>query len=136
MTATNPYVPRVSIVFDFDRTLATDTIDAICAAWGMTREEWETRYCDPLGEHWDEIIRRGWALIQCGRDQGSPISRDFFEKAAEHVELYPGVAGLKRRLQEVATGVDEELEVELVVLSSGFIEMIERTGVEETFDRT
>ena len=46
MPATQPYIPRVSIVFDFDRTLATDTIDAFCATWGLERKEWQRQYCD------------------------------------------------------------------------------------------
>ena len=136
MPATHPYIPRVTAVFDFDRTLASDTIDAMCAAWGLEREQWERDYSDPLGEHWDDIIKRGWALIECGRDRGDPLTLDFFERAAGKIELYPGVTDLKRRLSDKAKAFHEEIEVELVVLSSGFTEIIERTEVEQRFDTT
>ncbi len=136
MPATHPYIPRVAAVFDFDRTLASDTIDAVCAAWGIEREEWEQRYSDPLGEHWDDITRRGWALIQCGRDRGDPLTLDFFERAAGEIEIYPGVTDLRGRLSEKARAFDDNIEVELIVLSSGFTEIIERSEVEEHFDRT
>ena len=135
MPATHPYIPRVSVVFDFDRTLATDTIDALCAAWGIEREEWERDYRDPLGEHWDDIIQRAWALIECGRKRGDPLSYELFDRAAQQIELYPGVTELKRRLSEKAARIHEEIEVELVVLSSGFNEIIERTEVKQHFDK-
>ena len=135
MPATHPYIPRIAVIFDFDRTLATDTIDALCAAWGLEREEWETRYCDPLGDGWDGILKRGHALIQCGRDRGEPLCDAFFEKAAKEIELYPGVEELRERLEEVAQQVLKEIELELVVLSSGYIDLIERTPISDHFDR-
>ena len=135
MPATHPYIPRVSIIFDFDRTLATDTIDALCAGWGLNRREWERQYCDPLGDGWDGILKRGQGLIDCGRDRGEPLSDAFFDKAAQEIELYDGIPELRERLEQTAREVLEELEVELVVLSSGYIELIQRTGVAETFDR-
>lgn len=134
--ATHPYIPRVGVVFDFDRTLASDTIDALCAEWGLDRSEWEETYQDPLGDHWDGIIKRGWALIQCGHDRGDRLTRDFFRRAARHIDIYPGVTELKDRLGAVAAEIDEDCEVELVVLSAGYIEMIEQTACEEAFDRT
>ena len=135
MPATHPYIPRVSVIFDFDRTLASDTIDALCAAWGLERKEWEQRYCDPLGDGWDGILKRGHALIQCGRDRGEPISDAFFQKAVEHITIYPGLGRMREQLEETARSVLAEMEVELVVLSSGYIEVIERTAVADCFDR-
>lgn len=135
MPATHPYVPRVSVIFDFDRTLASDTIDALCAAWGLERKEWEQRYCEPLGDGWDGILKRGHALIQCGRDRGEPLSETFFAKAAEHMTIYPGLDRMRERLEETARCVLADMEVELVVLSSGYVEMIKRTAVADIFDR-
>ncbi|WP_164549672.1 haloacid dehalogenase-like hydrolase [Altericroceibacterium xinjiangense] len=134
MPATNRYIPRVAVIFDFDETLATDSVDAICAAWGIGREEWEERYFKPLGHNWDKIIKRSQALLDCGRDRGEPLSADLFEKAARKVELYPGVTELKQRLTACAREILEELEVELVVLSSGYVEIIRRTAVRDSFD--
>jgi phosphoserine phosphatase len=134
MPATHPYIPRVAVIFDFDETLATDSTDALCAAWGISREEWEERHFEPLGEGWDKIIKRAQALLDCGRDRDAPLSGDLFERAAKEIELYPGVGELKQRLTACGQQVLEEIEVELVVLSSGFVEVIERTAVKDTFD--
>ncbi len=135
MPATHPYIPRVSVIFDFDRTLATDTIDGFCATWGIEREEWQKQYCEPLGDGWDGILKRGQGLIECGRDRGQPLSDAFFDNAANNIELYDGVRELRGHLEEAAKEVLDEMEVELVVLSSGFIEVIERTPVANIFNR-
>jgi len=136
LPATHPYIPRIGFVFDFDSTLASDTIDAVCAAWGMDREEWEERYNSQMGENWDGILKRGLALIECGRDRDDPMTRDFFGRAANEIDIFEGVDKLPARLSDAARAILPEIEVELVVLSSGYIEMIERTVVEDLFDRT
>jgi phosphoserine phosphatase len=136
MPATHPYLPRVALIFDFDRTLASDTIDGMCREWGLSRAEWEDRYEKPLGDNWDGILKRGQACIDCARDRGEPLTREFFSRAACRLDIYPGVEQLRERLAEVTAGIDEEIEIELVVLSSGFTEMIEDTAVEKWFDRT
>ena len=136
MPSTHPYIPRVSVIFDFDRTLASDTVNAMCAAWGIARQEWETQHQQPLGDNWDGILKRGQGVIDCGRERGDPLTRAFVARAAEHIELYKGVRELKERLADAARGVLSGIEVEMVVLSSGFIEMIEQTEIDELFDRT
>lgn len=135
MPATHPYIPKVAVIFDFDRTLATDTIDALCAAWGLAREEWENQYCQSLGEGWDGILKRGQALIECGRDRKEPLCDAFFGRAAEKIDIYSGVEQLRERLVETAREILDEVELELVVLSSGYVDLIKRTPVFEHFDR-
>jgi phosphoglycolate phosphatase-like HAD superfamily hydrolase len=136
LASTHPYIPRISLVFDFDKTLASDTIDAMCAAWGMSREEWEEQYHAPLGDNWDGILKRSHALIACGRDRDDPLTENFFDRAAEHIELYDGVLDLKKHLSEVGKQIVPDIEVELVVLSSGYIDIVERTRVNDVFDRS
>ena len=134
MAATHPYIPRIGVVMDFDKTLASDTIEALCAAWGITRREWEAQFSEPLGNGWDGILRRSLALIHCGRAQDEPLSLAFFERAAGQIELYEGVTDLPGRLREAARDVHEEASVECVVLSSGYAEMIKHTAIAEAFD--
>ncbi len=136
MPATHPYIPRVAFIFDFDSTLACDTIDAMCAAWGMDRENWEERYNSNMGDNWDGILKRGMSLIECGKDRDEPLTREFFGRAADRIDIFEGVEHLPARLSEAARNVLPEIELELVVLSSGYIEMIERTVVEDLFDKT
>lgn len=136
MPATHPYIPRIAFIFDFDSTLASDTVDAMCAAWGLDRDEWEDAYNSQMGDNWDGILKRGASLIACGNDRDDPVTRDFFGRAANEIGIFEGVEKLPARLSKAARNVLPEVEVEMVVLSSGYIEMIERTVVEDLFDKT
>ena len=70
MAATRPYLPYVLLVFDFDSTLGTDSIDATLDVHGMERAEYERDFVEPLGGGWEARIRRGQALIELGQKQG------------------------------------------------------------------
>ena len=134
MPATHPYRPRIAVLFDFDRTLATDTVEGLCKAWDMGREEWESRYLEPLGDNWDGILKRGRALIDCGRDLDRPLTDALFDDAMKHILLYPGVDELRDHLTRTAQDVLDDAQIELAVLSSGFVEVIERTPLKHLFD--
>lgn len=135
MSRTRAYNPLISLSFDFDKTLATDSVDAIVEAMGMTREEWTERHEEALGERWDEILRRGQGLIEAGRAAGRPLSTDLMREAAGRLRLYDGVLQMPGHLRRVAREVHEPCELEFVVLSSGFAEVIEATEIAEAFDR-
>lgn len=88
MPATRPYIPRLVLAFDFDRTLATDSIDAILQLYDTDRDTWDRDYRDPMGDGWDDIILRGQALIDLGRATGKPLSRDL--DTSENLALSAG----------------------------------------------
>ncbi len=135
MPATRAHIPRILLVFDFDRTLGSDSIDAIVAEWGTSREEWESRFVEPLGGRWDGILRRGWALIEAGRAHDDPISADLLSRAAARIELYDEVTSLPERLRSIAHEISEDIELEFHVLSSGYADLISATAIEDTWDR-
>lgn len=134
MPSTRPYLPRVSLIFDFDNTLASDSVDGILAVMGLEREEWEARWQAPLGENWDPILQRGRALIQAGRDVNRPLTRALFREAASRLELYPEVLEMPGRVRAEVARIHDRAECEFVVLSSGFVEVIRETRIGEAFD--
>jgi len=91
MPATRPYLPHILLAFDFDSTLGSDSIDAILGVYGVTRPEYDRDFVEPLGENWDNITKRGQALIDLGRGRGRPLSREVMKEAARRVSLFPGV---------------------------------------------
>ncbi|HET7409772.1 MAG TPA: haloacid dehalogenase-like hydrolase [Paracoccaceae bacterium] len=133
MPATRPFLPRVLLVFDFDGTLASDTTDAVLDVYGVSREDWTRDFEEALGQGWDEIIRRGEALIALGRARGEPLSMDLLRHAAERVRLFEGVMEMPARLAHVAREVRDDIEVECIILSSGFAEVIKATPVPDVF---
>ena len=135
MPSTRPFIPRVTLVFDFDRTLAGDTTDAVLARYGIGRPEWKERFLDPLGDDWDDIIKRGQALVDLGRAKGRPLGRDLLQNAAAEVALFDGVLDMPDRLRRAAREVYGRVEVEFIVLSSGYSEVIAPTEIARRFDR-
>ena len=136
MKTNRPHIPRILIAFDFDRTLATDSVDAICGVYGIERSEWERDYEEALGKNWDGIIRRGQALIHLGRDKGRPLSKAVCAEAArDHLDLFPGVLDMPDRLRAAAAEVADGITLEFIVLSSGYDELIAATPIADAFDR-
>lgn len=135
MPSTRPFLPRVLVVFDFDGTLASDTTDAILDVYGVGREEWARNFEAPLGRGWDDIIRRGQALIALGRARGRPLSLEVLREAAAAVRPFPGALEMPDRLARIAGQVRPEIEVECIVLSSGYAEVIRATPIRAAFGR-
>ena len=136
MPATRPYVPRILLAFDFDRTLATDSVDAICEEYGIAREDWHRRHRAPLGDGWDDITLRGQALLEMASGAGRPLTQEVMDACAARLRLYDGVADMPARLRMEAAEVQDGIALEFVVLSSGFDEIIRPTEVARAFDRT
>ena len=136
MPATRPFIPRILVVFDFDRTLATSSIDAVLQGYGIDRADWNREFVDPLGAGWDEIIRRGQALIDLGTARNEPLSMDILRKSADNVRLYEGALEVPEHLRAIAREIHPEIDVEFVVVSSGYAEIINATEVARRFDRT
>ncbi len=135
MPATRAFIPRIALAFDFDRTLATDSVDAVLGVYGIERAAWDCGFDGALGEGWDDIIRRGQALIELGRAKGRPLDLDVLREAAQAVRLYDGVTEMPGRLGRVAREIHEGAQVECIVLSSGYAEIIGATAIERAFDR-
>ena len=102
MPDTRPYIPRILTAFDFDRTLATDSVDAVLSLYGMERDAWEREFEEPLGDGWDDIVRRGQALIDLGHTRGDPLTADKLREAGERVRLYDGALDLSAALKVLA----------------------------------
>ncbi len=136
MPATHPFTPRILAAFDFDRTLATDSVEAILTLYDVDRDAWERDFAEALGSGWDQILRRGQALIALGRARDRPLTLALLHEAAGRVRLYDGVRDMPAHLRRVARDLHPEIEVELVVLSSGFAEIVNASGIMEVFDRS
>lgn len=130
-----PAIARISLLFDFDETLGTHSMETIPAEWGLATDEWKERFVEPLGGGWDEIPLHGLALINAGAALGSPMSRDVLRAAAGRTRLYDGVETLPDRLRAAAGEVHEDVELEFCVLSSGFHDLIAATAVGDLFER-
>jgi hypothetical protein len=134
--SSRPFIPRILLAFDFDRTLAEDSTNAVLEVYGIARQDWERGYSAPLGDGWDAIIQRGQALIDLGNDRGRPLTRAVLDEAAARVKPFPGVLDMPGHLRGLARGIHPDIELEFLVLSSGFADIIDATEIGRAFDRT
>ena len=136
MPSTRPFIPRILLAFDFDGTLASDSIDAVLELYGLARADWDRDFVDALGDGWDAIMRRGQALIDLGKARDRPLTRALMREGAARVRLFDGVLDMPAHLRELARGVHPAIEVEFIVLSCGFDEIIGATEIGRVFDRS
>ena len=135
MPSTHPHIPRLSFIFDFDLTLASDSWNAICAELGLGLDEWEQRFYTPLGEGWDPTQKKARGLLDAARAVGMPLTSGVFQRAAERIELYPGVLDMPDRIRAEVERIAPGIECEFIILSAGFIELIEPSPITAVFDQ-
>lgn len=122
--ATVAFHNRVALVFDFDGTLAPDSIDALLAAAGADPERWRRERLRPLIEAgWDTQLAHVWALLALGRADGEdgcrPVTEDLLAEVGRDLEPFPGVPAMFDRLRGLARAIVADVEVEFYILSAG-----------------
>ena len=134
--ATRGFHDRIAIVFDFDRTLCGGTIDALLEAMGVEDcSGWrEERLQAMIEDGWDEILAKVDLLVRTAREQGCTLDRAFVREVGRGLEAYPGVAETLAELRQAGAEAGEGAEVELYVLSSGFVDLMTEAPVAACFD--
>jgi hypothetical protein len=120
-----PFHPRVALIFDFDKTLAPDSLDTLIGCCGLDPKEFRKKCVEPLKkEGWDEILAQFYAFIQASKSGASRrITKEVFEEVGRSLELYPGVPELFDKVRGYARAVLPEVEVEFYVVTCGLIQM-------------
>ncbi len=126
--------PIVAIMYDFDKTLCTKDMQdySFIPSLGMTESEfWE--YANNLGknEHMDSILAYMYAMVKISRDKNLPLKRKSLVDMGRNVELFDGVTTWFDRINEF--GVQNGINVEHYVISSGMKEIIEGTLISKCF---
>ncbi|TPW27963.1 HAD family hydrolase [Pararhizobium mangrovi] len=134
MPSTKPHIARLSFVFDFDRTLASESWDAACHVLGLSRSEWDDRFIEPLGKDWDPIQQKAQALMDAAESFGTKLDDAFLQAVCERIDPFPGVLDLPERLRRHVEAFDEDIACEFTILSSGFADLFDRTDVAQAFD--
>ena len=122
---TRPFHRRIVVAFDFDRTLSDGTIDALLDELGVDDHmAWRRDKLDPMVEEgWDEILAKGVLLARVAEERGRQITKDLVTEVGRRLPSYPGIEETMPRLREIGREI-AGAEVELYVLSSGFVDMM------------
>lgn len=134
---TRGFHPRLALVFDFDLTLSDGTVDALLAELGVEDDDrWRREELKPmLDDGWDETLARAHLLARTAEGAGRALTRELVEQVGRGLEPYPGLAerlpALRRLGHEASGGC---CEVELTIVSSGFVDLMTCSPVAELFD--
>ena len=126
--------PIVAILYDFDKTLATDDMQnfSFIPSLGMTKNEfWGAT--DELSKNtgMEKILSYMYQMIEQCKAKNIPLTKEFLFKLGKDVKFYEGVTNWFKRINAYA----EELgvKVEHYIVSCGTKEIIEGTSIAKEF---
>ncbi|MBQ9730549.1 MAG: haloacid dehalogenase-like hydrolase [Bacilli bacterium] len=126
--------PIVAILYDFDKTLATDDMQnfSFIPALGMEPHE----FWDATGElskktGMEKILSYMYMMIEKCKEKGIPLTKEYLNKLGKEVKFYDGVTAWFKRIN--AYGEELGVKIEHYILSSGTKEIIEGTSIAKEF---
>jgi hypothetical protein len=126
----------VAVVFDFDDTLAPDSVSQLLRVLGVDpRSFWLNEVQSLVDEGWDLVPAYLYRIIERSRSGqvNEPLTRQLLRRAGHSLELYPGVASLFERLRQQTSGFNPEVSLEFYVVSSGLQDLIDGSKIREEF---
>lgn len=126
--------PIVALMYDFDRTLCTKDMQdySFIPSLGMTESEfWQTTNELWQREHMDSVLAYMYTMVKMSKDKGIPLLREKLVAMGKNVELFKGVQEWFDRI--TAFGMQNGVQVEHYVISSGMREIIEGTPISRCF---
>lgn len=134
--STRDAFPRIAFAFDFDDTLAPDSMGSLLASYGVDKEQyWDVHVRPKVDDGWDPIPAAFHALIEFSRSRTDPAERLTRRRLADHgrsLKPFPGVEPCLNRLRRVAGRV-AGIEVEFYIISSGIGEIIRAAPLARLF---
>ena len=128
--------PKIAIIYDFDKTLCTDDMQAysFIKNLGMETDEFWAESAKITSTHEvDRILSYMFVMIRECKKRGIPLTEEYLEKCGENVVLYKGVETWFDRINEF--GAQMGVEIEHYIISSGTYEIIQGTPIAKYFKR-
>src|SRR5512133_2409203 len=100
----------ISLVFDFDDTLAPDTTSGLLTHLGVDSERFWQEEVDPLLENdWDPVPAYLFALLNLSSSgKCLPITHDLLVHTGLNVKPYPGVTRMFNDLTKIVKNINSE----------------------------
>ena len=126
--------PIVALLYDFDKTLATDDMQnfSFIPALGMTPAEFwgaTSEFTQKTGM--ESILCYMYMMIAKCKEKGIPLTKEYLNKLGKDVKLYDGVTTWFKRINSYAEEMG--VTVEHYIISSGTKEIIEGTSIAKEF---
>ena len=128
------HLPIVAVMYDFDRTLCTKDMQdySFIPSLGMTESEfWRITNEMWQREHMDSVLAYMYAMVKISREKNIPLRRESLVDMGKNVELFKGVEQWFDRITRY--GLENGVQIEHYVISSGMKEIIEGTSISRCF---
>ncbi|MEO0541277.1 MAG: hypothetical protein AAFZ80_10485 [Cyanobacteria bacterium P01_A01_bin.105] len=88
-----------------------------------------------LENGWGGIPARSLTIVEEShrRPAGKKITRSFLTSFGQEISPFPGVADMFPRLHQVAAAINDSIEIEFYLISSGFIDIARSTSIAKYF---
>ena len=125
---------KVAIVYDFDKTLSTDDMQAFGFIQGLdmqVNDFWDR--CAEFSEEnqVESVLTYMYLMKKYSKEKGKPITKEYLQKCGENVKFFDGVEEWFDRINEY--GKQNGVQVEHYLVSSGIKEIIEGTPIANKF---
>ena len=126
--------PIVALIYDFDKTLATDDMQAFSFIpnLGLTSEEfWEKtgRFSKNTGT--ESILAYLHLMIEECKKKNIPLTKEYLNSLGKDVKFYEGVTTWFKRLNAYAESIG--IQLEHYIISSGNKEIIDGSSIAKEF---
>lgn len=132
--ATKEFRNRIVLIFDFDGTLAPNTIDKFVEHHGIDAQKFKKEEVQPLKEQgWDSQLANFYALLKTADKLG--LDKKAFEQFSEKFEIFEGVLAMFEKVRERARNSLPDVEVEFFLLTCGFLDIVRPMPVYKEFKK-
>ena len=126
--------PKIAIIYDFDKTLCTDDMQAysFIKNLGMDSDTFWGEAAKITSAHEvDRILSYMFVMIRECKKRGIPLTEEYLQQCGENVVLYKGVATWFDRINKF--GNQMGVDIEHYIISSGTYEIIQGTPIAKYF---
>jgi hypothetical protein len=132
--ATQPLIERMAIVFDFDGTLAPDSISGFVDFCGLDVEGfWRERVRPRVEAGWDKMLAAFYALIEESARRPEVVNRDRLFAYGRQLEPFPGVPAMFGRLRGHLRAFDPDIALEFYLITCGIADIARHTRIAPDF---
>ncbi|MFC1734080.1 haloacid dehalogenase-like hydrolase [candidate division KSB1 bacterium] len=130
----------IALIFDFDDTLAPDSISRFLEQAGVDVPAFWRDRVDPLiAGGWDPVPALAYRLVEYSRSSGSGdrFTEEAFARFGKSLKLFPGVPALfqtmRSLVEEQSREKHIEADIEFYIISSGIGSIIRSTKIAKHF---
>ena len=128
--------PIIAILYDFDKTLATDDMQnfSFIPSLEISKEEfWDSTEEFTRKTGMEKVLSYMYMMIEKCKAKGIPLTKEYLNNLGKEVRFYDGVTTWFKRINTYAE--EQGIKIEHYILSSGTKEIIEGTSIAKEFKK-